>query len=155
MDGVKGCLSDRELSIPEAKECVKDRRERRRIVGGDVDDPGWSRLHETVKAVDVFDLLCSGIGLIWRKKCCVSRAYAVCWVTPNFWENALTAEKKWPPAQFKLQGCINNELLCIVWNNLCKGNYEFKFLPHCHSVYISCVQLLVDSWSISICSGGI
>ena len=28
------------------------------------------------------------------KKCCVSRAYAVCWVTPNFWENALTAEKK-------------------------------------------------------------
>ena len=29
-----------------------------------------------------------------EKKCCVSRAYAVCWVTPNFWENALTAEKK-------------------------------------------------------------
>ena len=28
------------------------------------------------------------------KKCCVSRAYAVCWVTPNFWENALTDEKK-------------------------------------------------------------
>ena len=28
------------------------------------------------------------------KKCCVSRVYAVCWVTPNFWENALTAEKK-------------------------------------------------------------
>ena len=27
-------------------------------------------------------------------KCCVSRAYAVCWVTPNFWENALTDEKK-------------------------------------------------------------
>ena len=26
--------------------------------------------------------------------CCVSRAYAVCWVTPNFWENALTAKKK-------------------------------------------------------------
>ena len=24
----------------------------------------------------------------------VSRAYAVCWVTPNFWENALTDEKK-------------------------------------------------------------
>ena len=30
----------RGLSIPEAKECVKDRREWRRIVGGDVDDPG-------------------------------------------------------------------------------------------------------------------
>ena len=34
MDGVKGCLSERRLSIPEAKECVKDRREWRRIVGG-------------------------------------------------------------------------------------------------------------------------
>ena len=34
MDGVKGCLSERGLSIPEAKECVKDRREWRRIVGG-------------------------------------------------------------------------------------------------------------------------
>ena len=59
--GVKGCLSERGLSIPEAKECVKDRREWRRIVGGDVDDPGRSRLYETVKAVDVFDLLRSGI----------------------------------------------------------------------------------------------
>ena len=29
-----------------------------------------------------------------EKKCCVSRAYAVCWVTPNFCENALTDEKK-------------------------------------------------------------
>ena len=28
------------------------------------------------------------------KKCCVSRAYPVCWVTPNFWENALTDKKK-------------------------------------------------------------
>ena len=53
--GVKG-LSNRELTIPEAKECVKDRREWRRIVGGDVDDPGWNRLYETVKAVDV--LIC-------------------------------------------------------------------------------------------------
>ena len=34
MDGMKGCLSDRGLNIPEAKECVKDRREWRRIVGG-------------------------------------------------------------------------------------------------------------------------
>ena len=32
-EGVKGCLNDRGLSIPEAKECVKDRREWRRIVG--------------------------------------------------------------------------------------------------------------------------
>ena len=31
---MKGCLSDRGLSIPEAKECVKDRREWRRIVEG-------------------------------------------------------------------------------------------------------------------------
>ena len=53
MDGVKGCLSDRGLSVPEAKECLRDRREWRRIVGGGVDDPGWSRLYKTVKAVDV------------------------------------------------------------------------------------------------------
>ena len=32
--------------------------------------------------------------MLLLKKCCVSRTYAVCWVTPNFWENALTAEKK-------------------------------------------------------------
>ena len=35
-----------------------------------------------------------GFNLSEEKKCCVSRAYAVCWVTPNFFENALTAEKK-------------------------------------------------------------
>ena len=33
MDGVKNCLSDRGLTITEAEECVKDRRERRRIGG--------------------------------------------------------------------------------------------------------------------------
>ena len=32
MDGVKGCLSDRGLTIPEGKACVKDRREWRHIV---------------------------------------------------------------------------------------------------------------------------
>ena len=37
MDGVKGCLSERGLSIPEAKECIKDRRDV--SLGGDVDDP--------------------------------------------------------------------------------------------------------------------
>ena len=41
MDKVKGCLSDRGLTIPKAKECAKDGREWRRIVGeGDIDDPG-------------------------------------------------------------------------------------------------------------------
>ena len=34
MDGVKGCLNGRELTIPEAKECVKDKREWKRIVRG-------------------------------------------------------------------------------------------------------------------------
>ena len=34
MDGVKDCLSDRGLTITEAKECVKYRREWRHIVGG-------------------------------------------------------------------------------------------------------------------------
>ena len=34
MDGVKGCLSDRGLTIPKVKECVKDGREWRRILGG-------------------------------------------------------------------------------------------------------------------------
>ena len=37
---IKDCLSERGLSIPEAKKCVKDRREWRRIVGGNVDDLG-------------------------------------------------------------------------------------------------------------------
>ena len=34
MDGIKGCLSDRGLTIPKAKKCVKDRKEWRRIVRG-------------------------------------------------------------------------------------------------------------------------
>ena len=62
MDGVKDCLCDKGLTFPEAKECVKDRREWRRIVGGDVDDPGWSRLYETVKAVDVLIYFALGIN---------------------------------------------------------------------------------------------
>ena len=33
MNGAKGCLSDRGLTIPEAKECVKDRRRRVKQVG--------------------------------------------------------------------------------------------------------------------------
>ena len=37
---MKRCSNDRELTIPETKECVKDRREWRRIIGGDVGDPG-------------------------------------------------------------------------------------------------------------------
>ena len=41
-------------------------------------------------------LICFALGFESSegKKCCVSIAYAVCWMTPNFWENALTAEKK-------------------------------------------------------------
>ena len=41
-------------------------------------------------------LICFALGFNSSegKKCCVSRANAVCWVTPNFWENALTDEKK-------------------------------------------------------------
>ena len=41
-------------------------------------------------------LICFALGFDSFKgqMCCVSRAYAVCWVTPNFWENALTDEKK-------------------------------------------------------------
>ena len=40
-------------------------------------------------------LICFALGCDsseGKQKCCVSRAYAVCWVTPDFWENALTAE---------------------------------------------------------------
>ena len=35
-------------------------------------------------------LICFALGLDTseEKKCCVSRAYDVCWVTRNFWENA-------------------------------------------------------------------
>ena len=41
MDGLKGCLSDRGLTIPEAKEGVKDERESEDVLlAGDVDDPG-------------------------------------------------------------------------------------------------------------------
>ena len=41
MDEVKGCLSKRGPTIPETKECIKDRKEWRCIaVGGDVGDPG-------------------------------------------------------------------------------------------------------------------
>ena len=62
MDGVKGCLSDRGLTIPEAKECVKDSREWKRIVWGRrVDDPRRSRLYETVKALNV--LICLVLGI--------------------------------------------------------------------------------------------
>ena len=41
-------------------------------------------------------LICFALGFDSSegKKCCVSRAYAVCWATPNIWENALTDEKK-------------------------------------------------------------
>ena len=38
MDGVKGCLNVRGLTIQEAKEYVKDTREWKRIVGSVVDD---------------------------------------------------------------------------------------------------------------------
>ena len=34
---MKGYWNDKGLTIPDAKECVKDRREWERIVGGDVD----------------------------------------------------------------------------------------------------------------------
>ena len=72
MDGVKRCLSKRGLSIPEAEECVKDRREWRRIVGGDVDDPGRSRFYETVKLWMFF--ICFALGFDsseGKQKCCV------------------------------------------------------------------------------------
>ena len=52
-----------------------------------------SRLYETVKAVDTFDLRFWDLAHLKEKKCCVSRAY-VCWVTPNFWKNALIPEKR-------------------------------------------------------------
>ena len=41
-------------------------------------------------------LICFALGFNsseGKQKCCVSRAYAVCWVIRNFWENALTAKK--------------------------------------------------------------
>ena len=62
MDGVKGCLNDRGLSIPEAKECVKDRREWRRIVGGATKMiQGEARCMKQLKLWMFFDLLRSGI----------------------------------------------------------------------------------------------
>ena len=61
MDGVKGCLDDKGLAIPEANECAKDRREWKCVVGGDVDDLGLSGLYETVKAANV--LICFALGV--------------------------------------------------------------------------------------------
>ena len=34
MDGVKGCLSDRVLTIPDAKECIKDKGGEDVLLGG-------------------------------------------------------------------------------------------------------------------------
>ena len=56
-----GLIEARGLTTPEVKECVKDRREWRHIVGGDIDDPERSRLYETVKAMNV--LICFALGI--------------------------------------------------------------------------------------------
>ena len=50
-------------------------------------------------------LICFALGFDSSegKKCCVSRAYAVCWVAPNFWENALTDKKKLRCKTFNLK----------------------------------------------------
>ena len=63
-------------------------------------DEGLYKLHKKAGCMKQLKLwmflICFALGLdsSEEKKCFVSRAYAVCWVTPNFWENALTAEKK-------------------------------------------------------------
>ena len=44
MDGVKGCVSDRGLTTPEAKKCIKDR-SGDVLLRGDVDDPGRPGQH--------------------------------------------------------------------------------------------------------------
>ena len=52
-------------------------------------------------------LICFALGFDsseGKQKCCVTRAYAVCWVTPNFWKNALTAEKKASPSSGEVFG---------------------------------------------------
>ena len=55
-------LSDRGLTIPEAKECIQDGESGDVLLGGrgDVDAPGWSRLYEVGKPVDV--LTCFALG---------------------------------------------------------------------------------------------
>ena len=68
----------RGLTIPKAKECVKDRWEQRRIVGGQhIDDPRWSKLYEAVKAMDA--LICFALGLDSSK---LLKDKSVVWVEP-------------------------------------------------------------------------
>ena len=50
---------------------------------------------EVVKAVNDFYPSRSGNWLIWRiKVVCIEPLLCACWMTPNFWEIALLAEKK-------------------------------------------------------------
>ena len=79
-------------------------------------------------------LICFALGFDSSegKKCCVSRAYAVCWVTPNFWENALTDEKKIIIIKYKI---LINQL------NFLNGNCDrFRKIP------LSFV-LFADKWT--------
>ena len=52
MDGVKGCLNVRGLTIQETEECVKDWRERRvEMEGGGIHDSELNKLYEIIKVV--------------------------------------------------------------------------------------------------------
>ena len=78
-------------------------------------------------------LICFALGFdsSEEKKCCVSRAYAVCWVTPNFWENALTDEKK-NAKEKRNTAFTTNQVYQII---------RFPFKMHQLPIYYPCTNL--------------
>ena len=76
---MKGCLNVRGLTIQEAKECVKDRREWRRLVGSDVDNPEKSKLHEAVYNFTMRKILSASL---WKLTHLRLKEKSVVWVKP-------------------------------------------------------------------------
>ena len=107
-------------------------------------------------------LICFTLGFdsSEEKKCCVSRAYAVCWVTPNFWENALTAEKKivkrTSPIDASWQTDGHSSIITWYWqlcpSGLCDtiSSYFFcvwwEWEMHLHTTIVTYIGRSWDGW---------
>ena len=78
-------------------------------------------------------LICFALGFDSSegKKCCVSRAYAVCSVTPNFWENALNDKKKVHTSeQFSFHAPQINIISSFIWNSYKDYKKLDSFIKH-------------------------
>ena len=118
---IQACLSDGGLTIPEAKKCVKDRREWRRIVKGRW---RWSRVKQVVWNSGCFELLRSGTWLIWR--------ISVVWVEPM-----LCVCAGWPQLFGKTPLLLKKKLVNVIfefdWLHLYSGAFALprrSFLLH-------------------------